>query len=258
MAAGEARRIHQANGGKVRIVARAGGSTLSSTLWDNIDYIAKPGEAASASVVDSPFNRPYRASFGPHGSHWQEYCPFPAEIRFTQSELEFASVYGRGFVLVEPHVKALRDGADNKQWGWERFVTLVSSLPRVQWIQVGRPLLSSLPGVVRVPTESFRKACAVLAQAAAYVGPEGGLHHASAALGIPAIVIFGGYISPKVTGYSFHTNLFSGADLGCGRREKCNCDCMARILPSEVACALNAILKRRGYEIPSASPAKIG
>jgi Glycosyltransferase family 9 (heptosyltransferase) len=252
MAAGEARRIHQVNGGKVRIVARAGGATtLSSTLWDNIDYIAKPGETAAASVVDSPFNRPYRAAFEPYGSRWREYSPFPAQIRLTRSERQFASVFGTGFVLIEPHVKALRDGADNKQWGWERYVALVSSLPEVRWIQVGRPELPSLPGIVRVPTESFRKACAVLAHAAAYVGPEGGLHHASAALGVPAIVIFGGYISPKVTGYLFHTNLFSGAGLGCGRREKCCCDCMARILPSEVARALNAILQRRDRKAES-------
>jgi hypothetical protein len=245
MAAGEARRIHQSNGGKVRMVARPGGATtLSSTLWDNIDYIAKPGEAAAASVVDSPSNRPYRAAFEPYGSRWKEYRPLPAQIRLTRSEVEFASVFGTGFVLIEPHVKALRDGADNKQWGWDRYVALVSSLPGVRWIQVGRPELASLPGVIRVPTESFRKACAVLAQAAAYVGPEGGLHHASAALGIPAVVIFGGYISPKVTGYSFHTNLFSGAGLGCGRREKCSCDCMARIMPSEVVRAVNTILHK--------------
>jgi hypothetical protein len=65
MAAGEARRIHEATGGKVRIVAHpTARTTLSSVLWDNIDYIAKPGETAVATLVESPFVRPYRARLG--------------------------------------------------------------------------------------------------------------------------------------------------------------------------------------------------
>lgn len=244
MAAGEARRIHQTTGAKVRIVARAGGrTTLSSALWDNIDYIAKPGEPAEASVVDSPFERPYRAGIGPDGSRWREYQPVPAEIRLTPGEHALAAAAGEGFVLIEPHVKAARDGAENRRWGWDRYAALVSSRPGLRWVQVGKPELATLPGVVRLRTDSFRKACAVLARAAAYVGPEGGLHHASAALGIPAIVIFGGYISPKVTGYPSHVNLFSGSGLGCGRQQGCGCDCMARITPDEVAGALDALLR---------------
>lgn len=247
MVAGEARRIHEAIGGKVRIVARPGGrTTLSSVLWNNIEYIAKPGETAAATLVESPLTRPYRAHLEPHGSCWKPYRPQPAEIRFTPREQAFAAPVGTGFVLIEPHVKTRRDGASNRHWGWGRYATLVSSRPHLRWIQVGKPQLATLPGVVRAPTSSFREACAVLARAAAYVGPEGGLHHASAALGIPAVVIFGGYISPEVTGYPFHVNLFSGAGLGCGRRESCGCDCMARISPDAVARALDAVLELRG------------
>ena len=249
MAAGEARRIHETTGGKVRIVARPGGrTTLSSVLWDNIDYIAKPGEAAVATIVDSPFARPYRARFEPHGSCWQPYRPQPAEIRLTPREQAFAAPMGTGFVLIEPHVKTWRDGASNRQWGWDRYAALVSSRPHLRWIQVGKTKLATLPGVKRAPTDSFREACAVLARAAVYVGPEGGLHHASAALGIPAVVIFGGYISPEVTGYPFHVNLFSGAGLGCGRRESCDCDCMARISLNAVAWALDAVLETGGVK----------
>ena len=246
MAAGEARRIHEATGAKVRIIARAGSrTTLSSALWDNIDYIAKPGEAAEVSVVDSPFDRLYRAGMGLEGSRWKEYQPVPAEMRLTLGEHAFAATAGERFVLIEPHVKAARDGAENRQWGWDRYAALVSSRPGLRWVQVGKPELATLPGVIRLPTDTFRKACAVLAHADAYVGPEGGLHHASAALGIPAVVIFGGYISPKVTGYPMHVNMFSGAGLGCGRRRGCGCDCMARITPDEVAGALDELLRDR-------------
>lgn len=247
MAAGEARRIHEIVGGKVKIVARTGGRTaLSSVLWDNLDYIAKPGEEALASLVDSPFARPYRACFDPHGSCWKPYRPRPAEIRFTSRELQLAVSAGSGFVLIEPLVKTCRDGTSNRDWGWDRYRALVSSRPRLRWVQVGRQNRATLPGVDLVPTHSFREACAVLARAAVYVGPEGGLHHAAAALGIPAVVIFGGYIAPEVTGYSFHVNIFSGEGLGCGRRESCGCDCMARISTHAVAETLDAVLAPGG------------
>jgi hypothetical protein len=47
------------------------------------------------------------------------------------------------------------------------------------------------------------------------------LHHAAAALGVPAVVIFGGFISPAVTGYAAHANIFTGDDLGCGNINPC-------------------------------------
>ena len=247
MAAGEARRIHEATGGKVRIVAHlTARTTLSSVMWDNLDYIAKPGETAVATLVESPFARPYRARIEPHGSFWKPYQPQPAEIRLTPQEQAFSALVGTGFVVIEPNVKPRRDGAANRQWGWDRYAALISSRPHLRWVQVGKPELSTLPGVSRVSTNSFREACAVLARAAAYVGPEGGLHHASAALGIPAVVIFGGYISPEVTGYRCHMNLFSGEGLGCGRRESCGCDCMTRISPDQVARSLDAVLELVG------------
>jgi hypothetical protein len=220
MAAGEARRIHEATGGKVRIVAHpTARTTLSSVLWDNIDYIAKPGETAVATLVESPFVRPYRARLEPHGSRWKPYRPQP---RRDTPHAAGGDVFGAGGIRVHIDRTKCEDPErrrSNRQWGWDRYAALISSRPHLRWVQAGKPELSTLPGVMRVSTNSFREACAVLARATAYVGPEGGLHHASAALGIPAVVIFGGYISPEVTGYRCHMNLFSGEGLGCGRRK---------------------------------------
>jgi hypothetical protein len=251
MIAGEARRIHQQCGGKVSILSRLGGKALSSPLWRRISYIAQPGEPAISSIIDSPEHRPYRAAFDALGSIWREYRPLPAEISFSDAELQFAEPFGSGFVVIEPHIKAGRDGGDNKQWGWQRYSKLVALRPEERWIQLSQPEKPTLPGVTHVRTKSFRQACAVLARAAAYVGPEGGFHHASAAVGIPAVVIFGGYISPKVTGYEGHINLFSGNGLGCGRNAKCECSCMERISPEEVADALTKILLGRARYLAS-------
>ncbi|WP_411829488.1 glycosyltransferase family 9 protein [Paraburkholderia aspalathi] len=101
-----------------------------------------------------------------------------------------------------------------------------------------------LPGVEFVPTATFRQACALLARARAYLGPEGGLHHACAALRVPAVVIFGGYVSPSVTGYHHHINLFSGSGLGCGRSLACDCSCMSTITYELVVAALRTLLLR--------------
>jgi len=70
------------------------------------------------------------------------------------------------------------------------------------------------------------------------------LHHTAAALGISGVVIFGGFVSPQVTGYDMHHNLFIGDGLGCGKRVKClHCtDAMNRITPQMVIDPLRKIL----------------
>ena len=246
MIAGEARRLHSRYGGKVRVVSE-GGTQLYSPLWDRISYIAQPGDRAEATIIDSPRCRPYRSSFDDHGSVWREYGPYPAEICFTDSELRFAEQFGSGFVVVEPHVKSNRDGSSNRQWGWGRYAELVSARPNLRWVQLSEPSKSALPGVIQVRTHSFRLACAVLSRAAALVGPEGGLHHASAAVGIPAVIIFGGYISPEVTGYRSHVNVFTGCGLGCGKRNQCECSCMQSINPSQIVESLDRTLVADGF-----------
>ena len=241
MVSGAARHLHAAGGGKVEMYRPLSVSHSGSPLWRGLEYIAQPGEHPASIIVDTPTGRPYRASIDAFKSTWREFAPVSPEIRFSAAELDFAQRLGSGFVVVEPHVKAHRHGADNKRWGWEYNKQLVAQLKSIRWVQLARPGTAPLPDVTYVPTTSFRQACAILARARAFVGPEGGLHHASAAVGVPAVVIFGGYISPKVTGYQQHTNIFTGENLGCGMHIKCMCNCMHRISVSEVA---EAVLTR--------------
>ena len=56
-----------------------------------------------------------------------------------------------------------------------------------------------------------------LSKTIGYFGIEGGLHHVAGALKKNAIVIFGHWISPILTGYSFHNNISSSSTkYGCG------------------------------------------
>ena len=70
-----------------------------------------------------------------------------------------------------------------------------------------------------IETPDFRHALAVLGLAALYIGPEGGMHHGSAAMGTPAVVIFGGFNTPRSTGYAWHENIAVGEP--CGSIEAC-------------------------------------
>ena len=56
----------------------------------------------------------------------------------------------------------------------------------------------------------------MLKEAKLFVGTDGGLHHAAAALGIPSVVIWSGFTSPKHLGYDFHTNIHDGSK-PCGK-----------------------------------------
>lgn len=141
------------------------------------------------------------------------------------------------YVFIEPHIKA--KASPNKQWGqWQGLVDITP----VDFVQpdYGKPILD---GVRSIPTRDFIDACRLLSGARAYVGPEGGLHHASAALGVPAVVIFGGFVSPEVTGYRAHRNLFKGE--ACGMRVRCShCrEIMASITPEDVRAELYELLE---------------
>lgn len=164
----------------------------------------------------------------------------PGEIYLTEAEKALGRRYG-GAVIVEPNVKA--GASPNKQWGrWEELAAELADLPLVQVGPAGTPTLA---GVDLIVTRDVREASAVLSGASIYIGPEGGLHHAAAALGVRGVVIFGGFISPATTGYDLHTNLFTGAE-ACGMRVPCRhcAEAMARITPQEVAAAARAQLER--------------
>ena len=92
----------------------------------------------------------------------------------------------------------------------------------------------------------FRIAAAVLKYSDIYVGIEGGLHHAAAALKKPGIVIFGHWISPNVSGYSYHTNFYDkNIEKGCGSLTLCQkcLEYMKNLSTKKVLEALSEFIK---------------
>lgn len=207
----------------------------TSIIWDHnsaeiFQYnpnIAPPGSEGSRDIEWVEFYRGNRIynSYDADNKRWiwnYDFRPIPGEITFSQQELLYASQFGSGFILIEPHVPKWKVGVINKQWpvgNYTQIAGIFSNRHReVCQFRYGMGG-SQIPFTRKIVVANFRQALAVLARAALYVGPEGGLHHAAAALGVPAVVIFGGWVPPEVLGYEMHTNLSYGK--ACGLLTPC-------------------------------------
>lgn len=194
-------------------------------IFRNNPNIAPPGDEDAPDiewVEHYAGKRLYNRQFGKRWLWMPGHGNRPGEVFFDADELKFGKRFGAGFVLIEPNVPTFKSVAPNKQWPLDRYDKLAKYL-RKDGYDVCQFLYGSghqIPGVRQIKTPSFRHAMAVLAHAALYIGPEGGLHHGAAAVGIPAVVIFGGFITPDATGYLTHTNLTAGGD-ACGSLQRC-------------------------------------
>ena len=247
MATGLVKLMHQKSGKLVRIVD-ARGQIRRHEIFANNPKIVQPGQPARDFETlrnHSGSGRPYFESQDDHKFTFKKFKPEPGEIFFTEEEKKFAASYDP-IVIVEPNIKHAVS-VDNKDWGyqrWEELATLMSDAG-IPFTQLGakNPKLKILPGANYIVTSTFRHAAAIIAKAKALVIPEGGLHHAAAAVGVRAVVIYGGFISPDQTGYDSHINLFTG-EYACGSKFSCpHCkEAMSKITPQEVFAHLKSLL----------------
>lgn len=235
MATGEARRLQKIDLRPVVFLDKLGRARWHEVFENNprLSRDLVPGVQISHNRSG---NRPYIKMVSPQRFYWRDYSPPRGEFYFTELEERFGTAHA-GALVVEPNFK-FRDGG-NKDWGFEKWQTVVEALPHLPWAQVGPPHTPVLRGARLIHTPTFRHAAAVLKHSRGYVGIEGGLHHAAACFGRKAVVVFGGFISPKQTGYEDHINLFGAAE-PCGNRTPCqHCrNAMEKITPDEVIAAV--------------------
>lgn len=240
---------------KVEIVG-SNGERRWSDLWEEHPEIAKRNERGDFQLKNGPNARPYIKSWDTWGgkarsifSGWRV-RDFRAKLKLPASAIvegaELKTATG-SYILVEPNIKG--PGSPNKLWGVERFQKVVDSIrwakPEISIVQFdnGGPMLE---GVLRIVSPSFVSALGIMSSTSAYLGIEGGLHHAAGALGIPAVVVFGGFTSPEFVGYPEHRNFFiEGPESPCGRWAPCpHCEiAMSKIKPAYVAAALTDLLE---------------
>ena len=203
MVTGEVRRLAATDSRRVRVV-NAAGEPRWSDIWTGNPRIARPEEQGDFLIL-------------PNAGGCRPYIDYQRTTRFRWAYTTWRCTPGElfdlaedrraeGLVLVEPELK--RNASPNKQWGRHNWQALVESCPHIKFGQMGPPGTVWLRGVQRIVTNGFLQAAAVLRHASGLVLPEGGLHHAAAALGKPAVVLFGAATSPANTGYDLHENVW--------------------------------------------------
>jgi ADP-heptose:LPS heptosyltransferase len=186
----------------------------------------RPSYILSRTKVRDTFNPDFRVA--------------PGRIEIAPEHVEWARKYvPRDKIMVEPHVKG-RHSADNKAWDWRRWQALANAVPAGTLLQCVPPCRAGLQGISVIVTPSFAHAVAALAQSRGLVTTEGGLHHAAAALGKPAVVLFGAFNLPENFGYADHVNIHEPDPEGLGQR-KSHPACRAAMERITVARVLEAM-----------------
>jgi len=250
-----------AKGAAARGKKVAFGSELHKRLvWDHNSEqifrgnpnIAFPGEEFGNNVEWIAYFKGYRQYNTEGRGHWiwnMQWKCIPGEIYLSDAEKQAADSRGKGFIVLEPNVESWKGSSPNKDWGRNNYAVVVTRL-----IEEGETIVQFdypkagpiVRGVKGIRTNNFREALAILRNAKMYLGAEGGLHHGAAAVGIPAVVLFGGFIPPTVTGYDTHINL-AGSDRFCGSFTRCqHClDAMASISVDRVYGAVKRLIGAR-------------
>jgi ADP-heptose:LPS heptosyltransferase len=204
-----------------------------------------PGQGEAVVIRNFPGHRPYyEGATSERYIYNYKFKNEPGELYLTEEEKAKCLP---GVVIVEPHTKQELAFSRNKAWPWERWQELVKTLD-LPWVQLGAPGLRPLEGVRRIETPNFRDALGYLNSASLLVTTDGALHHAAAALKVPAVVLWTGASDPKIAGYKTQTNLRKTNT--CGSKVECeHCKIgMERISVEMVADAIQRVLERGAAE----------
>ena len=126
----------------------------------------------------------------------------------------------------------------NKDWGRAKWFELIEKLKKnFLIIQSLHSQSVHYDGIFEFKS-NFREAAATMKMVNLFLGPEGGFGHVAAALHKPAVILFGGWIHPQITGYDFHENIYvdiKGSPCGIYLKECDHCkECMSRISVEKV------------------------
>ncbi len=99
--------------------------------------------------------------------------------------------------------------ANRKEWGLENFQQLRKLLNDFEFIQIGLnddPLLENAHDARGL---NIRDTAAIIKNSLFFVGLEGGFMHLSKAVNSKAVIIYGGMLDPKITGYDDFINIYN-------------------------------------------------
>lgn len=239
MASGEVRELRSIKP-NFKFIIGDGKKSYWNEIFDNNPYIIKETELNNYKNVcwikNYEGNRPYR-NYGNHlpknNYNWKnKFKVKKGEIFFSKNENALANkaiisikkkIGEKKLIFIEPYVKK-RLGYENRDWGFDKWQKVVTELKnKYEFIQFSYGTNTPIKGCINIHGLNFRSSVAILSKCDLFIGTEGGMHHAAAAVNTKAVVIFGGHISPNITGYDFHTNLYIKNSLSpCGNKFFCD------------------------------------
>jgi hypothetical protein len=244
LASAEARHYHQLHGLPIVFANRETRHVFYSEVFENNPKILEEPQAGQeVCVVENyPGKRPYiRAVTKERFLFDNGFMIEPGELFLSEAEKAGGI---EGAVLIEPHTKTEMGLSRNKCWPWERWQKLVDTV-NLPWVQMVYGNKKALNGVRVVKTDTFRQTLPYINKSSLIVTTDGAIHHAAAALGKQAIVLWGGVASPELLGYKMHKNICHEEN-PCGSIVDCeHCvEAMNRITVEEVADAVLDLSKR--------------
>jgi len=145
----------------------------------------------------------------------------------------------------------------NKEWGVERFQSLLPLLPsHLSVVQVGNTSDPLLSGAIDRRGASFRESAAYLQVSQVFVGLVGFLMHLARAVNRRSVIIYGGREHPQQSGYPGNENLFTTPPCSpCWQKSRCDYHrvCLSRITPEQVAEAVHRALEAYTSPLPTST-----
>lgn len=217
-------------------------------VYENNPNVAHPGQEGLPNLEWIAFHKGSRnySTLSHDRSHWiwnYKHRMVPGEFFFSDKEKALAATFAPGFIVIEPNLPWWKSVAVNKDWGEAKYAELARRLlplgcRLVQFRHKQTRRVIEGADIIELPR--FREAIAVMSRAALYVGAEGGMMHAAAAVGIKGVVMFGGWSPPSVCGYSTHINL-TGKNGACGSLQPCK-HCQEALASISVDRAKDAVM----------------
>ena len=181
------------------------------------------------------------------------------QMYFLPSELDClnkfisAKVKDAGYLVIEPGTNIDWFG-DLRAWPFERWQSLVSYIeekyPKIAIVQVGLSTTPLINGLIDLRDKtSFRQATLLIKNSLLFVGTEGGLMHAAAAVKSKSIILWGGVTLPNFAGYPHLHKIISNPVpcAPCGQLGWCDNDriCMKSIELEMVQAEVSKVLDLR-------------
>jgi len=241
MAMGEAEALYEATGRPVAICDK-NNQPRWHEAWRNNPAVSRVLGSGIDSIINCPQKRSYikRWRQTPRRTEFnRDHHARAGKIHLTiEDECRARALAPLGtFAIIEPATRVSLRSSRNKEWGVERWAEVVQDFPVPVYqfdIGDGSPLLE---GVGIIASNDVRMSAGIVKFATLVLTIDGGTHHLAASMGTDAVVVFGGFCDPKITGYDSHANFYSNIDGSpCGRYDPCpHCkEAMAQITSEQV------------------------